>query len=92
MAYTSQQVGLESIPDAKRAVLRTTNLRAFCVTVAILGGIPALCAQTSNAPGPAPVPAQISAAHKVFVSNAGGESFEAVIDQTVFHGGGGGRS
>jgi hypothetical protein len=33
------------------------------------------------------VPPQIAAAQKVFISNAGGESFEAVIDQTVFNGG-----
>jgi hypothetical protein len=33
------------------------------------------------------VPQQIGAAQKVFVSNAGGESFEAVMDQTVFNGG-----
>jgi hypothetical protein len=33
------------------------------------------------------VPPQIAAAQKVFVSNAGGESFESVIDETVFNGG-----
>jgi hypothetical protein len=38
-------------------------------------------------PPPAPVPPQIAAAEKVFISNAGGESFENVIDQTVFNGG-----
>jgi hypothetical protein len=36
---------------------------------------------------PAPVPAQIASAQKIFISNAGGESFETVIDQTVFDGG-----
>lgn len=36
---------------------------------------------------PAPVPSQIVAAQKVFISNAGGESLESVIDQTVFDGG-----
>jgi hypothetical protein len=47
-----------------------------------------LSAQQAKAPLPAaPVPAQIAAAKKVFVSNAGGESFETVIDQTVFDGG-----
>ena len=30
---------------------------------------------------------QIAAGQKVFISNAGGESFESVIDQTVFNGG-----
>jgi hypothetical protein len=33
------------------------------------------------------VPPQIASAQKVFISNAGGESFETVIDQTVFNGG-----
>jgi hypothetical protein len=33
------------------------------------------------------VPPQIAAAQKAFISNAGGESFESVIDQTVFNGG-----
>lgn len=38
-------------------------------------------------PPPAPVPTQIVSAHKAFISNAGGESFEAVIGETVFNGG-----
>lgn len=33
------------------------------------------------------MPPQIASAQKVFISNAGGESFETVIDQTVFDGG-----
>ena len=33
------------------------------------------------------MPPQISAGHKVFVSNAGGESLETVVDTTVFNGG-----
>lgn len=33
------------------------------------------------------MPPQIAAAQKLFISNAGGESFETVIDQTVFNGG-----
>ena len=33
------------------------------------------------------MPAQIGAAQKVFISNAGGESLETVIDETVFNGG-----
>jgi hypothetical protein len=44
-------------------------------------------AQQPKGPAPAPVPPQIAAAQKVFISNAGGESFETVIDQTVFNGG-----
>jgi hypothetical protein len=46
-----------------------------------------LSAKQSKGPAPAPVPVQIGAAQKVFISNAGGESFETVIDQTVFNGG-----
>ena len=49
--------------------------------------IPLLNAQQSKAAPPAPAPPQIAAGQKVFISNAGGESFESVIDQTVFNGG-----
>jgi hypothetical protein len=59
----------------------------FCLALAILASLPLLNAQKSKDPTPAPVPAQIAAARKVFISNAGGESFETVIDQTVFNGG-----
>jgi hypothetical protein len=38
-------------------------------------------------PPPAPVPPQTAAARKIFISNAGGESFETVFDQVVFNGG-----
>jgi hypothetical protein len=38
-------------------------------------------------PTPAPVPPQIAAAQRVFVSNAGGESFENVIESLPFNGG-----
>ncbi len=44
-------------------------------------------AQQTKAPSAAPVPPQISAGQKVFISNAGGESFETVINATVFSGG-----
>jgi hypothetical protein len=60
------------------------TLSLACV---LLGLLPLLSAQKSKEPAPAPVPPQIAAARKVFISNAGGESFEAVIDQTVFNGG-----
>ena len=33
------------------------------------------------------MPAQIGAAQKIFISNAGGASLETVIDETVFNGG-----
>ena len=67
--------------------MRTLKLQAFCVMVAILEFGTVLSAQQSKWPVPAPVPVQIGAAQKVFISNAGGESFETVIDQTVFNGG-----
>jgi hypothetical protein len=68
-------------------MLRAIKLPAFCLFVAILGLFPALNAQQAKGPAPAPVPAQISAAQKIFISNAGGESLETVIEQTVFDGG-----
>jgi hypothetical protein len=60
---------------------------SFCLAISLLGLIPLLKAQQSKAAPPAPVPPQIAAGQKVFISNAGGESFESVIDQTVFNGG-----
>ncbi len=68
-------------------MLKKLRLPAFCVTVVILGFIPLLSAQQSKIPAPAPVPVQIAAAHKVFISNGGGESFEAVFGETAFNGG-----
>jgi hypothetical protein len=65
----------------------TTKLPVFCLALAILGSAPLLSAQKSKEPEPAPVPVQIAAARKVFISNAGGESFETVIDEIVFNGG-----
>jgi hypothetical protein len=69
------------------AISRTIKRWAFRVTLASLGMVVGLSAQQSKGPAPAPVPPQIAAAQKVFISNAGGESFETVIDQTVFNGG-----
>ncbi len=72
--------------------LNRTSLKSECLTVFYtaltwLLLIPGLSAQQAKAPPPAPVPPQIAAAKKVFISNAGGESFESVIGQTVFDGG-----
>ena len=69
------------------AISRTIKRWTFCVTLASLGMVVGLSAQQSKGPARAPVPPQIAAAQKVFISNAGGESFETVIDQTVFNGG-----
>ena len=67
--------------------MRITKPLAFCLTVAIAGLVQTLSAQQPKGPAPAPVPAQIAAAQKVFISNAGGASLETVIDETVFNGG-----
>lgn len=67
--------------------MRRIALPSVCLAIAILGVIPVLSAQQSKGLPPGPVPPQIAAAQKVFISNAGGESFENVIDQTVFNGG-----
>jgi hypothetical protein len=67
--------------------VRLVKLQAIFVAFAILGLAPVLGAQKSKEAAHAPVPPQIGAAQKVFISNAGGESFEAAIDQTVFNGG-----
>jgi hypothetical protein len=60
---------------------------ALCTALVLLGLGPRSNAQQPKSSAPAPVPPQILAAHKVFVSNGGGESFETVIGQTVFNGG-----
>jgi hypothetical protein len=67
--------------------LKAFKLPAFGLVFAILGLLQLPSAQQSKGPAPAPVPAQITAAQKVFISNAGGESLETVIDETVFNGG-----
>lgn len=67
--------------------MRTIKPQAFFLTIAILGVVQMLNAQQSKGSAPTPVPTQIAAAQKVFISNAGGESFETVFDETVFNGG-----
>jgi hypothetical protein len=67
--------------------MRTTKMRVCSGVAAIVGLVPILCAQQAKFPAPAPVPVQIGAAQRVFISNAGGESFETVMDETVFNGG-----
>ena len=68
-----------------RVILKAVKL-SFLAGVAILSLIPVSAQQSKGVP-PAPVLLQIVAAQKVFISNAGGESFESVIDETVFNGG-----
>jgi hypothetical protein len=67
--------------------LQTIKPLTFCLSIAILGLVQVLSAQQSKGEPPAPVPAQIAAAQKVFVSNAGGATLEAILDETIFHGG-----
>jgi len=66
--------------------VRTIGLRTLCMSVVILGSLPALSTQQPPEPAPAPVPSQILAAQKVFISNAGG-SFETPFSIAVFDGG-----
>lgn len=58
-----------------------------CFVISFLSLSPALLGQKSPMLVAAPVPPQITAAQKIFISNAGGESFETVFDQVVFNGG-----
>jgi hypothetical protein len=70
--------------------LSAAHLRicGFAVAIFFLTALTATTsAQKSTMPPPAPVPPQIAAAQKIFISNAGGESFETVFDELVFNGG-----
>jgi hypothetical protein len=67
--------------------LNAAHLRIFGFAVAIFFLTAVAFAQKSTMPPPAPVPPQIAAAQKIFISNAGGESFETVFDELVFNGG-----
>ena len=66
--------------------MRTFSVILFLVFSAMFCA-PGLSAQKSQIPPPAPIPAQIATAQKIFIANAGGESFETVFDQVVFDGG-----
>jgi hypothetical protein len=59
----------------------------FYAILATVTFVTALHGQQPNTSPPGPVPDQIGAAQKAFISNGGGESFEEVIDQKVFNGG-----
>jgi hypothetical protein len=67
--------------------VRIINLRTLRAVAALLTLVPTTSAQKLNDLAPAPVPPQIGAAQKVFISNAGGDSFAMAIEQTVFNGG-----
>ena len=67
--------------------MKNSLLNALCLVLVVLAFNPLSVAQKSKMPAPAPVPPQIAAAQKIFISNAGGESFDTVFDQVVFNGG-----
>jgi hypothetical protein len=84
----SHLVGIQ-IDFKGEAILSGMKSVIYYITLAILVFAPESYAQQSKAPAPppGPVPEQIGTTKKVFIANGGGESFEAVIDQTVFNGG-----
>lgn len=66
------------------------NATLLVLSILLLPGfIPRLHAQNSKKPIPvsAPIPPQIAAAQKVFISNGGGESIEALTDESLLDGG-----
>ncbi len=80
-------LGTECLHSQWEGILQTIKPLALCLSVAILALAQVVTAQQPKGGAPAPVPAQIVAAQKVFISNAGGASLETVIDETVFNGG-----
>jgi hypothetical protein len=97
-AYTG---GIRAAMNSREANLKTSKriMLSIAVSGLILAMVPGLhaqqaapspspsSAQKDKSPDPAPIPVQITAAQKVFIANAGGESFETVFSQTVFDGG-----
>ncbi len=65
------------------------KLRAFCLALLFAACTPALTAQHAKKPAiePAPVPPQIAAAQKVFISNGGGATLNDALGTTVVSGG-----
>src|ERR1700677_510109 len=71
----------------RKLIFDTTKFPAFCLAVAVLAFTSLMAAQHSKGPVLAPTPPQIAAAQKVFISNAGGSSLDALLDETIFNGG-----
>ena len=67
--------------------MKTIRREVLWTSVAILGLATGSYGQQPKIPALAPVPTEIVSAQKIFISNAGGESLDTVIDQTVFNGG-----
>jgi hypothetical protein len=63
--------------------VRTVQVCALWILASSLTAI----AQQGKVVPLAPVPIQIATAKKVFISNAGGQSFETVFEEIVFNGG-----
>ncbi len=68
-------------------LVKKVKVQVCCFLIVVLGLVSLARAQRPKMPAPAPVPRQIGAAQKVFIANGGGESFETIINQTVFDGG-----
>lgn len=62
-------------------------LGSYVLVVTTLFAGPSFGQSKTPLPSPAPVPPQITAAQNAFIANAGGESLDTVIDETVFNGG-----
>jgi hypothetical protein len=62
-------------------------VKSFFALFLLSAFTPISIAQQPRVPAPAPIPPQMASAQKVFISNAGGASFETVVDQIVFDGG-----
>lgn len=73
----------------RRIRLSPIKLRAFCLALLFAACTPALAAQHAKKPAiePAPVPPQIAAAQKVFISNGGGVTLNDALSTTVVSGG-----
>ncbi len=72
---------------ARARIVAKRGRFAVCTAVVVLSAVSAAIGQQQKGPAPAPVPPQIYTAKRSFISNAGGESFEDIIEQTVFNGG-----
>ena len=67
--------------------MRAITLRVFSSAFLIILFVSVVHAQKTKAPEPAPIPPQIAAARKVFISNAGGDSVVAFTGSETFDGG-----
>ena len=66
--------------------VKRSSFSIFSIALAVMASSSLISAQQPEMPA-APVPPQIAAARKMFISNSGGASFENVISEIVFSGG-----